>query len=163
MTFVLDHCIKYYMKLITSNFFDSIVWHNFVYLFLLFRLNMKIFAILSILLGVAFCNEYYTLSTKQGTLKGKIMESRNNKKFIAFQNIPFAKPPIGELRFEVSMIVIYELFWDKLRFFNKLDKLDTFLVFTRRFRSFRSLTKKKTIINVKKNLTENFLEKKCLQ
>lgn len=37
-----------------------------------------------------------------GTLKGSTEHARNNIPFYAFQMIPFAKPPVGNLRFQVS-------------------------------------------------------------
>lgn len=40
----------------------------------------------------------------QGTLKGKVCTTINNYQFLAFKGIPYAKPPIGELRFAVSHI-----------------------------------------------------------
>lgn len=38
---------------------------------------------------------------KNGTLEGTVMKSRNGREFWAFRGIPYAKPPVGELRFEV--------------------------------------------------------------
>nr|XP_003704957.1 PREDICTED: venom carboxylesterase-6-like [Megachile rotundata]XP_012144469.1 PREDICTED: venom carboxylesterase-6-like [Megachile rotundata] len=37
---------------------------------------------------------------KNGTLSGTIMKSRNGREFAAFRGIPFALPPLGELRFQ---------------------------------------------------------------
>lgn len=37
----------------------------------------------------------------QGTLRGSSYLSRNGTKYHGFLSIPFAKPPVGELRFEV--------------------------------------------------------------
>lgn len=37
---------------------------------------------------------------KQGTLKGVVCD--NGVKYIAFKGIPYAKPPVGKLRFKVS-------------------------------------------------------------
>lgn len=42
------------------------------------------------------------VSISQGRLRGSVLQSRNGSKFYAFRSIPYAKPPIGELRFEVS-------------------------------------------------------------
>ena len=39
---------------------------------------------------------------KDGALKGKNLTSRNNNTFFAFMGIPYAKPPVGNLRFKVS-------------------------------------------------------------
>ncbi len=39
--------------------------------------------------------------TKQGPVKGKIEKSRVGRDFAAFYGIPYAEPPVGDLRFEV--------------------------------------------------------------
>jgi acetylcholinesterase len=38
---------------------------------------------------------------KQGSLKGHRLTSRKGREIFAFQGIPYAKPPVGELRFKV--------------------------------------------------------------
>uniref|UniRef100_A0A2S2QI72 Carboxylic ester hydrolase n=1 Tax=Sipha flava TaxID=143950 RepID=A0A2S2QI72_9HEMI len=40
------------------------------------------------------------ISVHQGQLKGKQYLSRSGRNFFAFQGIPYAKPPVGNLRFE---------------------------------------------------------------
>lgn len=52
------------------------------------------------------------LDTKQGTLKGETLVSRDGRPFYAFYNIPYAEPPIGQLRFEVS--------YENFKFFNNI-------------------------------------------
>jgi carboxylesterase type B len=42
------------------------------------------------------------VSVEQGKLKGKISTNIRHGKFYSFQGIPYAKPPIGELRFKVK-------------------------------------------------------------
>ncbi|KAJ8310828.1 hypothetical protein KUTeg_012693 [Tegillarca granosa] len=44
------------------------------------------------------CQEYKTVSTCSGPVKG-IVEYRDNTKLYNFRGIPYAKPPIGDLRF----------------------------------------------------------------
>ncbi|KAJ8310834.1 hypothetical protein KUTeg_012699 [Tegillarca granosa] len=44
------------------------------------------------------CQEYKTVSTCSGPVKG-IVEYRGNEKIYNFRGIPYAKPPIGDLRF----------------------------------------------------------------
>ena len=39
----------------------------------------------------------------QGTLKGKEEKSPHGDVYYSFQGIPFAKPPVGDLRFKVSL------------------------------------------------------------
>jgi hypothetical protein len=45
-----------------------------------------------------------TVHVQQGTLKGTYLTSRYGRKFAAFQGIPYAQPPIGDLRFKVRVL-----------------------------------------------------------
>jgi hypothetical protein len=40
---------------------------------------------------------------KQGTLQGSYLTSRYGRRFAAFQGIPYAQPPTGDLRFKVRL------------------------------------------------------------
>ncbi|XP_065341225.1 esterase E4-like isoform X2 [Cloeon dipterum] len=40
------------------------------------------------------------VTTRQGTLQGKVLRSRKGRDVCAFQGIPYAAPPVGELRFQ---------------------------------------------------------------
>lgn len=42
-----------------------------------------------------------TVNTKQGLLKGAMTKTLNGTKYYEFLEIPYAKPPIGNLRFKV--------------------------------------------------------------
>lgn len=42
------------------------------------------------------------VTIKNGTLQGSIITTRNGRQIFAFQGIPYARPPIGDLRFEVT-------------------------------------------------------------
>jgi carboxylesterase type B len=44
-----------------------------------------------------------TVSIAQGALQGKVMTSRKGRRIHAFQGIPYAEPPVGDLRFQVRM------------------------------------------------------------
>ena len=46
--------------------------------------------------------ESLTVSLKDGKIEGIVEKTVNGKAFKSFLGIPFAKPPLGELRFEVS-------------------------------------------------------------
>ncbi|XP_065209335.1 juvenile hormone esterase-like isoform X2 [Planococcus citri] len=59
---------------------------------ILFFLNLSAFF-------VTFIN-CVVIHTKQGSLKGFISQSRNGRPFYSFQSIPYAEPPVGELRFQ---------------------------------------------------------------
>ncbi|XP_051166329.1 venom carboxylesterase-6 [Leptopilina boulardi] len=51
------------------------------------------------------------VNIKNGTLEGTIMKSRKGKEFAAFRGIPYALPPLGELRFEPPKPAAS---WDKI-------------------------------------------------
>ena len=98
--------------------------------------TVYILAILAVITIVAFSvaiylstieNSYDNLydsiyiKTKQGRIKGKIwndFQFNNNNKVISFFNIPFAKPPINELRFKPPKFgedYLHEYSWNKIR------------------------------------------------
>lgn len=39
-----------------------------------------------------------------GSLRGSVARSRSGKEYFEFLGIPYAKPPVGNLRFEVSIL-----------------------------------------------------------
>ena len=41
------------------------------------------------------------VSTPIGQIEGSSMKSSTGREFLAFRGIPYAKPPIGDLRFQV--------------------------------------------------------------
>lgn len=58
--------------------------------------------ILIVLCNAIFIKEDPIVETKLGIVKGKTVHSRSGMPFYAFQGIPYAKPPVGDLRFKVS-------------------------------------------------------------
>lgn len=45
--------------------------------------------------------------TKLGELRGKIDVASDGQEYYTFHGIPFAEPPVGELRFKVSFVHVY--------------------------------------------------------
>lgn len=45
-----------------------------------------------------------TVSVAQGQLRGRVVTNPIGITFYSFQGIPYAKPPIGALRFKVSFL-----------------------------------------------------------
>lgn len=41
------------------------------------------------------------LKTSKGVIKGNILNSRDGRPYYSYTGIPYAKPPVGELRFKV--------------------------------------------------------------
>lgn len=67
----------------------------------------KLFLIVSattLALQAASSHDAPTVHAQQGTLTGTYLTSRYGRKFAAFQGIPYAQPPIGDLRFKVRVI-----------------------------------------------------------
>lgn len=75
-----------------------------------------------VLLNSAFKNDtqlaiYKTIETENGAVRGKLDRTfLQNMPYYAFKGIPYAKPPIGELRFKVLKITFSE---NKKNFSNK--------------------------------------------
>lgn len=44
------------------------------------------------------------ITTPQGKVQGTHKESYDGRTYTAFEGIPYAKPPLRELRFEVSLV-----------------------------------------------------------
>ncbi|XP_018575849.1 venom carboxylesterase-6-like isoform X2 [Anoplophora glabripennis] len=58
---------------------------------------------LLVLCNAIFAKEDPIVDTKYGVIKGKIICSRSGTPFYAFQGIPYAKPPVGNLRFKAPV------------------------------------------------------------
>lgn len=60
-----------------------------------------LFCISNIILFISATQHHHRdpLATiRQGTLKGKFQQDKNGRNFSSFLGIPYARPPIGELR-----------------------------------------------------------------
>lgn len=47
------------------------------------------------------------VQVEEGKLKGVVVNGCNNVRYLAFRGIPYAKPPVGELRFKASIVLCY--------------------------------------------------------
>lgn len=64
--------------------------------------------IIQVVIVLLFSSVFGELQVKisKGTVKGRILKSRDGRPYYSFTGIPYAKPPIGELRFEVFVFNI---------------------------------------------------------
>lgn len=80
-----------------------------------------------VLISQCLCDETIEVSLKQGVVFGKVEKTlMKNEKYFSFKGIPFAEPPVGELRFLVRGFTMYSS-WKALNqspcfFFIKLNK-----------------------------------------
>jgi len=74
--------------------------------YLMFMLKMWVASIISILfLSAVICDPVVRIT--KGAIQGITSKSRDGRDFYSFITIPYAKPPVDELRFEVNFIEIY--------------------------------------------------------
>lgn len=71
----------------------------FHYLFFCFFSVIVILQFTSIEAKAIEENNSPIVSTKVGQIKGNYMKSKNDREFLAFRGIRYAKPPVEELRF----------------------------------------------------------------
>lgn len=63
---------------------------------------------LLVIFGV-FCDNDRIIDTKNGQVRGRRETSLRNKvNFYSFRGIPYAKPPLGDLRFKVSFLCVWK-------------------------------------------------------
>lgn len=60
--------------------------------------------------SVCFAGDEPEVETGLGKIKGSYRTALRGKRYCAFEGIPYAKPPIDNLRFEVSFDYIKNLF-----------------------------------------------------
>lgn len=93
---------------------------------------MKNFCILAITLSLFpwTRGDDLVVTVEQGKLRGSKLFSRNGTEYRSFLAIPYAKPPLGELRFQVNFLAddsfpkrnrfLSEIFPRKMSFFPKI-------------------------------------------
>lgn len=64
------------------------------------------------------------VQVEEGKLRGKISVDYKGGQFYSFQGIPYAKPPVGDLRFKVSA-----KFVNYLNFETKINRLLFFFLY----------------------------------
>lgn len=59
--------------------------------------------LLLLVTSISWAQEKPEATTSLGTLRGHWMRSREGHLFYAFSGVPYAKPPVGDLTFKVSI------------------------------------------------------------
>lgn len=59
--------------------------------------------IFTLLIFIGLCSADILVTTPKGTVRGRAILSPGNRTFYAFTGIPFAKPPVGPLRFQAPV------------------------------------------------------------
>lgn len=88
----------------------SVSWPAFIGTMCLSSISILIFLLEISLVLCKDVNEsiFKTVKTESGHVTGKLEATiRHHQKFYAFRGIPYAKPPIGGLRFKVMLITIF--------------------------------------------------------
>lgn len=65
--------------------------------------SIRDLVIFTVLLNLAFCQ--VELKIKKGTIEGQLLESRDGRPYYSYTGVPYAKPPIGQLRLKVRMSI----------------------------------------------------------
>lgn len=74
---------------------------------------VKQFGVLLLTLALCFRETYckiVTVNITQGTLVGKVEVSSRQQNYYAFRGIPYAKPPVGKLRFKVVYVLFSSIY-----------------------------------------------------
>lgn len=66
------------------------------------------FVVYTVYLNFGYC-EYVKLKTNYGVINGLWLKSRDGRPYYSYTGIPYAKPPIGELRFKVRIVLYLKL------------------------------------------------------
>lgn len=83
-----------------------VVFWYFLLLLVSFHKFLKLTGVrivFSILYTAVEGNRYPRITVPEGEIEGYYKTAHNGKTFAAFEGIPYAKPPVGELRFQVDI------------------------------------------------------------
>jgi hypothetical protein len=64
------------------------------------------FALLLLVCAASQARADCLVTIAQGAARGSVMTSLHGRDFCSYRGIPFAEPPVGELRFRVSMLAL---------------------------------------------------------
>lgn len=86
----------------------------------------KMFKVVFLILLLQFCVIWASpeVEIQQGKLKGQFKTSVKDTQFMSFTGIPYAVPPIGNLRFEVFILNIDLNNYNNSKWLNKLMQLN---------------------------------------
>lgn len=56
----------------------------------------------------SFSDENPVVETHLGRIRGSVLQSRLGERFYAFRGIRYAQPPIGKMRFKVSIVIVFQ-------------------------------------------------------
>ncbi|KAJ9581580.1 hypothetical protein L9F63_023239, partial [Diploptera punctata] len=97
----IDH-MEFWNTLYNQHFYmDKTLPHRPI-LLLYARLKMWVAATVIVfvnVLNLCLCQDTVTVTVSQGQLRGRVAYTVNGATYFSFQGIPYAKPPVGELRF----------------------------------------------------------------
>jgi len=82
------------------------------------------FIAVTLYLDLAQCLSQELKITK-GVIKGQILKSRNGRSYYSYTGIPYAKPPLGELRFKVYNLFVLIILYYKHG--NRLTEIKMFI------------------------------------
>ena len=72
------------------------------------------FALLLVVCTLSQAHADCLVTIAQGTARGSVMTSLHGRDFCSYRGIRYAEPPVGELRFRVSMLGLLLSSWQNL-------------------------------------------------
>lgn len=64
-------------------------------------------------------SEQLIVETKAGKVRGARQTNFEGDEFYAFRGVPYAKPPVGQLRFQVNLLLFCALFCSERRVYSQ--------------------------------------------